>query len=58
MVKAFGLSNQSSTQMEMMQKYIDFPLRFNQVQFSLMHSQLIDAGLQYNMGTFHSQDFY
>ena len=57
MVKAFGVSNQSSTQMEMMKKYIDFPLRFNQVQFSLMHSHLIDAGIQYNMGTFHSQDF-
>ena len=47
-VKHFGLSNVTPGQLELLKKYVKQPLVFNQLQFSLDQSQLIDAALYLN----------
>lgn len=47
-VKHFGVSNVTPGQLELLKKYVKQPLIFNQLQFSLDQSQLIDAGLYLN----------
>ncbi|MBQ7148394.1 MAG: aldo/keto reductase [Pseudobutyrivibrio sp.] len=47
-VKHFGVSNVTPGQLELLKKYVKQPLVFNQLQFSLDQSQLIDAGLYLN----------
>lgn len=47
-VKHFGVSNHNRFQMEMMQKDITFPLEINQMQMSVLHTPMIDAGLRVN----------
>lgn len=48
-VHHFGVSNQNSYQMELLQSYLDEPLVVNQLQFSPAHTPLLDAGLHVNM---------
>ena len=48
-VRHFGVSNQSPYQMALLQQYCEFDLLVNQVQFSLMHTGMIDAGMNVNM---------
>jgi len=48
-VKYFGVSNQTPMQMDLLQKYVDQKLIVNQLQFSIMHTGMIDAGLNTNM---------
>lgn len=48
-VRFFGVSNQNSLQHALLQKYCPFKLAFNQLQFGLGHTPLIDAGLAANM---------
>lgn len=48
-VRAFGVSNQNSLQLELLQKYCPFPLSINQLQFGLGHTTMIDTGLAANM---------
>ena len=47
-VKYFGVSNTTPGQLELLKKYVKQPLVFNQLQFSLDQSQLIDAALYLN----------
>ena len=47
-VRHFGVSNLSPLQMELLKKYVKQPLVFNQLQFSLEQSQLIDQPLYLN----------
>jgi predicted oxidoreductase len=47
-VKSFGVSNMSLHQIEIIQKYCDEPLVANQIQLSLGHSLVIDAGVLVN----------
>lgn len=47
-VRHFGVSNVSPGQLELLKKYVKQPLVFNQLQFSLEQSQLIDNGLYVN----------
>ena len=47
-VRAFGVSNASAGQMELLRKY-GVEVVANQMQFSLMHTPMIDAGLNVNM---------
>ena len=47
-VRYFGVSNVSPGQLELLRKYAKQPLVFNQLQFSLDQSQLIDNGLYVN----------
>lgn len=48
-VKYFGVSNQYSRQIELLQKYVRQPLIINQLQFGIMHTGMIDFGLHVNM---------
>lgn len=47
-VRCFGVSNVTPGQLELLKKYVRQPLVFNQLQFSLEQSQLIDGGLYLN----------
>ena len=48
-VKHFGVSNQNPSQIKLLKKYLKEDLIINQVQLSLMHTPIIDAGLNVNM---------
>ncbi|WNB92558.1 aldo/keto reductase [Bacillus sp. NEB1478] len=48
-VRYFGVSNQNPMQIELLKKYMKEDLIINQLQFSLMHTPLVDAGLNVNM---------
>jgi len=48
-VKHFGVSNQNVAQMELLGKYVDQKLIVNQLQFSIMHTPMIDTGFNVNM---------
>lgn len=48
-VRYFGVSNQNPMQMELLQKYVPDALIVNQLQLSIMHTPMIDAGLNVNM---------
>lgn len=48
-VRAFGVSNQSPLQMELLSKSLDQALLFNQLQFSLVHTGMVDGGLNVNL---------
>ncbi|MBQ3822249.1 MAG: aldo/keto reductase [Thermoguttaceae bacterium] len=47
----FGVSNLAPLQIELLQKYVSQPLVFNQLQFSLEQSQLVDQALYVNNKT-------
>lgn len=48
-VKQFGVSNFNSEQFKLLQNNINQKLIINQLQFSIMHSGMIDVGLHTNM---------
>lgn len=48
-VRAFGVSNQTPRQMELLRKYVTQPLIVNQVQLSITHSPIIAEGIATNM---------
>lgn len=50
-VRFFGVSNVTPGQLELLKKYVRQPLVFNQLQFSLEQSQLIDCDLYLNNKT-------
>jgi len=50
-VRAFGVSNLMPMQIELLKKYVQHPLVFDQVQLSLDQSQLIDQALYMNNKT-------
>lgn len=45
----FGVSNHSAAQMRLLQAACRVPLMFNQMQMSLMHTPLIDQGINVNL---------
>jgi len=49
LVRYFGVSNQSSGQMRLLQKYMGHKLIVNQLQFSIVHTGMMDFGLNVNM---------
>lgn len=55
-VRHFGVSNQNPMQIELLKKYVEQDLIANQLQFSIMHTGMIDAGLNVNMQHNHSLD--
>ena len=55
-VKHFGVSNQKPGQIELLKKYVKQPLVANQLQFGIMHTGMIDQGLQVNMKSEGSLD--
>ena len=48
-VRHFGVSNQNPYQMELLQRSLDMPLCANQLQLSIMHTPMIQAGINVNM---------
>ncbi|MFZ3589720.1 aldo/keto reductase [Bacillus sp. DJP31] len=48
-VRHFGVSNQNPMQIELLKKYLEVDLIVNQLQLSIMHTPIIDAGLNVNM---------
>ena len=52
-VRHFGLSNHTAAQMELLRKFVRQPIIANQVELSLLHAHLIDAGIVPNQ-TKHS----
>lgn len=49
LVRSFGVSNMNPWQIELYRKNVDFEIAYNQVQFSIVHSQMISQGLFVNM---------
>lgn len=48
-VRYFGVSNQSPLQIELLSKYCTQKIMFNQLQVSLVHTGMIDAGFNVNL---------
>ncbi|MFZ4452539.1 aldo/keto reductase [Salibacterium aidingense] len=48
-VRHFGVSNHNPMQVELLKKHVQQELIVNQMQLSLMHTPMIDAGLNVNM---------
>lgn len=48
-VRYFGVSNQKPMQIELLGKYLKQPILFNQLQFSITNTGMIDSGLNVNM---------
>ena len=48
-VKYFGVSNHTPMQIELLNKYLDNKVIINQLQFSIMNTGMIDAGLNMNI---------
>ena len=55
-VRYFGVSNQNSMQIELLSKYLNQKLIINQLQFGIMNTGMIDAGLNVNMQNSRSID--
>lgn len=55
-VKYFGVSNHTPLQIELLQKYTQHPLIINQLQLSIIHSVMIDSGMNMNMKESWAQD--
>lgn len=48
-VRNFGVSNQNPYQMQLLQNSLDMPLCANQLQFGVMHTPMIQSGINVNM---------
>lgn len=48
-VRYFGVSNHTPLQIELLKKYVKQPIIINQLQFSIVHSGMIDSGINANM---------
>lgn len=55
-VKYFGVSNHTPYQIQLLQKYTTHPIIINQLQLSIVHSVMIDSGLNMNMKESWAQD--
>lgn len=56
-VRQFGVSNFNPMQIELLQKHFSEQLVYNQLQFSLAHTPMIDSGLTVNMHTPQSVNY-
>ena len=48
-VRHFGVSNQNPSQIQLLLNSLDMPLCANQLQFSIMHTPMIQSGINVNM---------
>lgn len=55
-VRSFGVSNQNPGQMELLGKYLNQRLIINQLQFGVMHTGMVDSGINVNMSADRSVD--
>lgn len=54
LVKNFGVSNMNSWQIELYNKNLNHKIKYNQVQFSIVHSHMISEGIFVNMSEIES----
>lgn len=47
-VRYFGVSNHTAYQMELLRKYVNQPIIFNQIEFNVVHTDLLDEGIGFN----------
>lgn len=47
-VRHFGVSNQNPYQMKLLQSCLDMPICANQLQFGIMHAQMVHSGINVN----------
>lgn len=47
-VRHFGVSNHTAGQIELLCQAVEQPIRFNQIEFSLLHTQIMDEGVDFN----------
>lgn len=55
-VRNFGVSNHNSMQIELLNKYLKNTININQLQFSIMHTRIIDSGINVNLKNLPSID--
>ncbi len=55
-VRYFGVSNQNPMQIELLQKFVGHKLVANQLQFSVVHTPMVDSGIAANMAIDQSVD--
>lgn len=55
-IKYFGVSNHNPMQIELLNKYLDNKVIFNQIQFGVMHTGAIDNGINFNLKNNQSID--
>ena len=48
-VRNFGVSNHNPYQIRLLQKAVDMPLCVNQLQFGVMHTPMVNSGINVNM---------
>ncbi len=51
-VRYFGVSNHTAAQMQLLQRWVQQPLVANQLEFSLMHTHMLDEGIVMNREDF------
>jgi predicted oxidoreductase len=56
LVKNFGVSNFTPMQVELLKKYIDYPLIVNQLQLGIFHTGMIDSWMCANMDNSYAVD--
>ena len=54
MVRYFGVSNENSAQLALLEKAMPGRIRINQMQFSLAHTGMVDAGINVNIHSDHA----
>jgi predicted oxidoreductase len=47
-VRWFGVSNHTAAQIDLLRKYLNQPIITNQVEFNLIHTQMLDEGILFN----------
>lgn len=55
-VLEFGVSNQNTFQMQLLQKYSDYPIRVNQLQAGIAHPHIFAAGQSVNSDRYFAPD--
>ena len=50
-VRYFGVSNHTAAQIALLQKYLHQPLCVNQVAFNIIHTHMLDEGIDFNQST-------
>lgn len=53
-IRHFGVSNQNAEQMQLLNRWLDEPVAIDQLQFSLAHSGMVDAGVNVNVHSDHA----
>lgn len=56
-VRYFGVSNMNSLQVEYLQRHLQEKIIINQLQFNVVHSGMIDSGINVNMKNSEATDF-